>query len=86
LGICPTTPFNPGPLLTDSDVDCAPPVAAFLIMAHVVTVKFIPKTAEDLADQALMEELAASGALTSPGIYTVEDLQRVDAELRAQDK
>lgn len=55
-------------------------------MAHVVTVKFIPKTAEDLADQALMEELAASGALTSPGIYTVEDLQRVDAELRAQDK
>ena len=31
-----------------------------------------------------MEELAASGALDLPGIFTVEDLERMDAELREQ--
>ena len=48
--------------------------------------KIIPKTAEDLADEALMRELAETGALDSPGIYKIEDLEADDAELRAQGK
>ena len=49
-------------------------------------VKIRPKTAEELEDTALYIELKESGALLSPGIYTVEDLERVDEELRAQGK
>lgn len=49
-------------------------------------VKIVAKTADDLADEALLRELAESGALDSPGIYTVEDLEADDAELRAQGK
>ncbi len=52
--------------------------------------KIIPKTAEeladDLADAALMKQLEESGALDSPGIYTVEDLEADDARLRAEGK
>ena len=50
------------------------------------TVKIIPKTGEELEDEALFEELKRTGALHSPGIYTVEDLERIDEELRAQGK
>jgi hypothetical protein len=49
-------------------------------------VKIRPKTAEELEDTALYFELKASGALDSPDLYTVEDLERIDEELRAQGK
>ena len=48
--------------------------------------KIRPKTTEELEDTALYLELKESGALNSQGIYTVEDLEREDAELRAQGK
>lgn len=48
--------------------------------------KIRPKTAEELEDTALYFELKESGALDSPGIYAVEDLERIDEELRAQGK
>jgi hypothetical protein len=49
-------------------------------------VKIIPKTAEELEEKALFEELTRTGALHSPGIYTIEDLEADDAELRAHGK
>ena len=48
--------------------------------------KIRPKTAEELEDDAVFKELKESGVLDSPGIYTIEDLERIDAELRAQGK
>ncbi len=49
-------------------------------------VKIRPKTAEELEDTALYLEMKETGALHSPGIYTVEDLEADDAELRTQGK
>ncbi len=61
-------------------------VSNVLNAGYPVSVKIRPKTAEELEDTALYKELKESGALHSPGIYTVEDLEADDEELRAQGK
>ncbi len=39
---------------------------------------------DEIEDERIFRELHQSGALYEPGVYTVEDLEEDDRELRAQ--